>query len=312
MSDLSRNLLTPRRRAELTLSLLRRGDFALAEEAALPLVGTAYQAWFLYARAWTFWTDGRAEKARTTLNEVFRLLGSQTPSSVVFALTSQGARIHREMELGSSGTSTPRRPRLPREITETKVIVGDLSPSLYSRERLSKMFRHLQPLIPTCVSGYSLAASAFQPECLPEDKSWLFLCERMATRAKMEEFSRDLWRLHQLSGPNYVLTTLSSFMLILAERYQEVLHITESTHQKHLVLGNLRALAHYRLGNRHNANEMWGRLMAEYPKRSITPFFLGLLCLTERRMNQGLRYLHEALLRDPSEPVLRECFSLML
>ena len=298
-------------RAQLALRLIESGEYEQALQAALPLVGTAFQCCFLFARAWQLRETGDVETARQVLAEslaqlqpkldletgpflFFKADGTIAHLEEFYRLTLP-ERVFSEARLDDSELS-----RIAASVLSTE----DSLKRPFTAMTLKKIYRQLRPLVPVCVSPYEVARAAFQPEALPGNLYWEFLCQRFESRQTIESTAQELLVLHSIHGPSFSLSGLVGFFLAIAERYEECLAISDALldeHPKNCVAGNLRALALHRTGRPWLAQEQWRVTLKACPYESLNYVFLGLIALENGTQDVSIRFLHEAVICEGHE-----------
>ncbi len=275
-------------RAELVVALLRMGQFEDALNGALPLVGTRFQPWFLYAKAWHEWSCGRSTEAVCLLRKALSFLGELGNRPLEFLLH-EGVPVM-FAEFSGAGLSVRYRTTPRRRLT-----VKDIK----SPVEAERIFQLLYFLLPIAITGYPYGANA-QPD---EEDSWgqLFFCclEESHCRIEMAQHLLELWK----QFPFWVGVSASAVVfLLLVDREKEALQICQRfiAHRPYVsLMRTLHIACLYRSGHRTEAISEGEWLLAG-DRRDSSGYglaFLGLLAAKEGSFEVASRFVREAALR---------------
>jgi tetratricopeptide (TPR) repeat protein len=276
-------------RAALTVELLKLQQFEQAQEAALPLIGTPYQAWFLYSRAWLEWSHGRLDSAWKLLDQALAIRGDEEEAPQTRPATAEFARFHgpfEKMLVRDRKWPESEWPRAERAIGKR-----------ISRADVPRLFWHLRPFLSLCASPFELVrGSLYVPPDLDDDACHWFV-ESLRTRPNLDEAADSLWVMGEGSKElDLPLMATCVFYLILAERHRDALRVCQrylSERPRSSTGKSLLALSLHKCSYKLEATRVWEENLAQ-PSDGLTCLILGILAYQEGRPQLAARYFHEA------------------
>ncbi len=295
-----RSCQSPELRAELVLALLRMGRFEDAVDGALPLVGTTFEVWFLYTRAWQTWDSGDLETARGLLKDALKLRG-QTKQEPAEFLVVDGRPVI--LSVFSRVVSVPDTPACSPEETARgrRVLPSLMIEEIDSPSRADQLFAYLYPRLTICVTGYPYGTE--DPPDYPGDLLFWRALNDPECRYEMAFHLSNLW----LEFPYRVGLTVSSVVfLLLVEEVELARTLCRAFIAQRPYVSLVRALhlvSLYRAGLRFEALREGEWLLAKERRDSLGfgHFFMALLAAKEGRGEVAARFAREAVTRRPDD-----------
>lgn len=283
-------------RAQLVTYLIHQGRFQQAEEGALALVGTPYQAWFMHARAWHQWSLGYRSEAARLLDLSMDIQGS---TALSFQLVDGKPRLPDQF----TNVPLPFTPS-PLSAVERQLLLWVDDPTVTRRltkAGVEKLFSRLRPVLASCV----VPRERLSPTSSPGHWSGAAWCEFMDDcindANRLREVVDQLRELYQAHPPTLAISASYAYYLMLDNRCGQALEVLEQDlagPPKDRVLASLRVVALYRTSRRYQALEAAGKLILDGREGPIM-LILGMLALEEGQRHVARRYLYEALTSPP-------------